>query len=123
MRQMISRNEGPYIDRTIFTLPVPHAWAHNPTMTILGDAAHLMPPLGVDVNLAMLDASDLALALASATTIDDAVRTYETTMLPCSIEVAGTLEGGAEHLLGGDLPDLGDEVSLKGELSGAGDVR
>ncbi|MFI0771228.1 FAD-dependent oxidoreductase [Streptomyces sp. NPDC021218] len=105
MRQMISTNDGPYVDRPLFALPVPHTWEHNPTVTLLGDAAHLMPPLGVGVNLAMLDASELALALANAATVDDAIRGYEKTMLPRSIEMAKALEGGAEHLLSADLPD------------------
>jgi 2-polyprenyl-6-methoxyphenol hydroxylase-like FAD-dependent oxidoreductase len=68
-----------------------------------------MPPLGVGVNLAMLDASELALALATAATVDDAVRVYEKTMLPRSIETAKALEGGAEHLLSDDMPDFGDD--------------
>jgi 2-polyprenyl-6-methoxyphenol hydroxylase-like FAD-dependent oxidoreductase len=99
MRQIITDNDGPYIDRPILALPVPHTWEHNPTVTLLGDAAHLMPPLGVGVNLAMLDAGELALALASAATVDDAIRTYEKTMIPRSTDTARTLEGGAEHLL------------------------
>lgn len=44
MRQMITENDGLYIHRPIFVLPVSHTWDHNPTVTLLGDAAHLMPP-------------------------------------------------------------------------------
>lgn len=103
MLRMITDNDGPYVDRPLFALPVPHTWEHTPGVTLLGDAAHLMPPLGVGVNLAMLDACELALALAGASTVDDAVRGYEKTMLPRSAELARQLEGGAEHLLG--VPD------------------
>jgi 2-polyprenyl-6-methoxyphenol hydroxylase-like FAD-dependent oxidoreductase len=99
LRQVITDNDGPYVDRPIFALPVPHTWAHDPAVTLLGDAAHLMPPLGVGVNLAMLDASELAVAVAEAATVGDAVRTYEKTMLPRSIETAELLEGGAGELL------------------------
>ncbi|MGW3009266.1 FAD-dependent oxidoreductase [Streptomyces sp. NPDC001219] len=101
--RMISDNDGPYVDRPLFALPVPHTWEHSPGVTLLGDAAHLMPPLGVGVNLAMLDACELALALAHSTTVADAVRTYEKSMLPRSAETARLLEGGAEHLLA--VPD------------------
>ncbi|MFB7598840.1 FAD-dependent oxidoreductase [Streptomyces sp. NPDC056160] len=111
LRRMISDNEGPYVHRPILALPVPHTWEHQPTVTLLGDAAHLMPPLGVGVNLAMLDACELALALANAATVDEAVRGYEETMLPRSVETARALEGGAEHLLSADAPDFDGPVA------------
>ncbi|MFJ2829525.1 FAD-dependent oxidoreductase [Streptomyces sp. NPDC087263] len=97
--RMITDNDGPYVDRPLFALPVPHTWEHSPCVTLLGDAAHLMPPLGVGVNLAMLDAVELALALVHSATIDEAVHTYEKSMLQRSAEIAQKLEGGAEQLL------------------------
>ncbi|MFD9859184.1 FAD-dependent oxidoreductase [Streptomyces alboflavus] len=115
MRRMITDNDGPYVDRPILALPVPHTWDHDPTVTLLGDAAHLMPPLGVGVNLAMLDAHDLALALTGAGTIDDGVRAYEKSMLPRSAEMARLLDGGAEDLLRTD-------VSGSADVSGSPDV-
>ncbi|MBP5888566.1 FAD-dependent monooxygenase [Streptomyces scabiei] len=102
MRQMITENDGLYIHRPIFVLPVSHTWDHNPTVTLLGDAAHLMPPLDTGVNLAMLDAVELALALANAATADDAIRVYEKTMFPRSNEMAKAIEHGTEQLLSAD---------------------
>lgn len=107
--RLLTENDGPYVDRPLLALPVPHTWEHTPGVTLLGDAAHLMPPLGVGVNLAMLDASELALALVNSATVDDAVRAYEKTMLPRSAEIAGMLDGGAESMLA--VPDPDDERS------------
>jgi 2-polyprenyl-6-methoxyphenol hydroxylase-like FAD-dependent oxidoreductase len=109
LRYMIAGNDGPYIDRPIFALPVPHTRRPRSTATLLGDAAHLMPPLGVGVNLAMLDASELAVALATAGTVEDAVRGYEQSMLPRSADIARTLDGGAGHLLTLEFPDFSDD--------------
>ena len=106
LRRLISDNDGRYVDRPINALPVPHTWEHNPTVTLLGDAAHLMPPLGVGVNLAMLDACELALALADHQTVDDAIHAYEKTMLPRSHEMQRLLDHGAEQLLSTELPDF-----------------
>jgi len=57
----------------------------------------------------MLDAGELALALANAPTIDNAIHAYEQTMLPRSTDTAKVLEHGAEHLLSTDVPDLGGD--------------
>ncbi|MGI4895930.1 MAG: FAD-dependent oxidoreductase [Janthinobacterium lividum] len=99
LRRLITDNDGAYVHRPLFVLPAPHEWEHSPSLTLLGDAAHLMPPLGVGVNLAMLDACELALALAGADSTDAAVRTYESTMLPRSTELAVSLTEFADFLL------------------------
>jgi len=106
MRRLLADNDGPYVDRPIHALPVPHTWQQDPSVTLLGDAAHLMPPLGVGVNLALLDACELALALVRHDTAGEAVRAYEATMLPRSTETARALDGAAEHLLSTDVPDF-----------------
>jgi 2-polyprenyl-6-methoxyphenol hydroxylase-like FAD-dependent oxidoreductase len=52
-----------FVERPIYSLPADFAWPERHGVTLIGDAAHLMPPLGVGVNLAMLDAAEIALAL------------------------------------------------------------
>ncbi|MEQ8146749.1 NAD(P)/FAD-dependent oxidoreductase [Streptomyces sp. OP7] len=106
MRELIADNDGPYLDRPLFALPADHTWEHSPSATLLGDAAHLMPPLGVGVNLAMLDACELGLALARHDTVGQAVRAYENTMRPRSTETARLLDGAAHDLVSAEVPDF-----------------
>ncbi|MEU8633762.1 NAD(P)/FAD-dependent oxidoreductase [Amycolatopsis sp. NPDC048633] len=98
--------DGGFTHRPLHVLPVPHAWTHTPGLTLLGDAAHLMPPLGVGANLALLDGTELATALATAPSVDEAVRTYETGMLPRSSETAKACATGLHDLLSDDLRSM-----------------
>ncbi|MFK8909665.1 FAD-dependent oxidoreductase [Streptomyces sp. YS-3] len=104
---LITDTDTGYINRPLYALPVPHTWNHTPGVTLLGDAAHLMSPFsGMGANLAMLDAADLAMALATSSTIDQAIRAYEAVMLPRSAQAA---EGAAEGLDSAFAPDSAEQ--------------
>ena len=72
-----------FVVRALHMLPVGHRWDFRAGVTLVGDAAHLMSPYGGQgVNLAMLDAADLARAISECDTLEQAVQTYEATMFP-----------------------------------------
>ncbi|MGQ4419640.1 FAD-dependent oxidoreductase [Streptomyces sp. SAS_269] len=99
LRYLLRNSDSGFINRSLFVLPAPHTWEHVPGVTLLGDAAHLMPPVGLGANLAMLDGSDLAHALVTESSVDDAVRAYESIMLPRSIEAATGSAQALDHLV------------------------
>ncbi|MFE2140322.1 FAD-dependent oxidoreductase [Streptomyces sp. NPDC059456] len=99
LRYLLRNSDSGFVNRSLFVLPAPHTWEHVPGVTLLGDAAHLMPPVGLGANLAMLDGSDLAHALVTESSVDDAVRAYESIMLPRSIEAATGSAQGLDHLV------------------------
>lgn len=84
---------GELIHRPLYALPVPHTWETTPGVTLLGDAAHLMPPLGVGANLAMQDAAELAVAITEHG-VRDGVQAYESVMLPRAIDAQERTNAG-----------------------------
>jgi 2-polyprenyl-6-methoxyphenol hydroxylase-like FAD-dependent oxidoreductase len=86
---LIDAGDDAVTPRTIASLPVGTRWDPRPDVTLLGDAAHLMPPVGDGANQAMLDGAELALALVAHP--DDpatALRTYEQAMFGRILPIA-----------------------------------
>jgi 2-polyprenyl-6-methoxyphenol hydroxylase-like FAD-dependent oxidoreductase len=81
-------NDSGFVDRPLYVLPAGHTWDHTPGVTLLGDAAHLMPPFGIGANLALIDGTDLATAIATHPDLDQATTAYEKIMLPRSTAAA-----------------------------------
>ncbi|POX47407.1 FAD-dependent oxidoreductase [Streptomyces sp. Ru71] len=78
---LIAACDDTVVPRSITTLPVGLTWPSRPDVTLLGDAAHLMPPVGQGANMALLDGAVLGRALAAHR--DDfavAVKEYEREM-------------------------------------------
>ncbi|MYR41881.1 FAD-dependent monooxygenase [Streptomyces sp. SID5910] len=62
---LIAACDDTVVPRSISTLPAGLTWPSTPGVTLLGDAAHLMPPVGEGANMALLDGAGLGLALAA----------------------------------------------------------
>lgn len=83
---------APFIPRPIYCMPLDQTWQSLPNVTMLGDAAHVMPPFaGEGVNMAMLDALELSECLTNG----DTIAGYETNMRKrAAIMAKESLENG-----------------------------
>ena len=73
----------PFIPRPIYYMPLDQTWKSLPNITMIGDAAHVMPPFaGEGANMAMLDALELSEFLTSekCKTVQEAISFYEINM-------------------------------------------
>lgn len=104
-----------FVPRPLYVLPVSHTWAHVPGLTLLGDAAHLMPPLGAGANLAMLEGAELAEAVAAGPEdLDEAVRAFEVRMWARAGRWATITADGLERLVS---PDPAQALALFDEVN------
>ncbi len=105
LRALITDSDTALAPRMIYTLPQGHRWKRAPGVTLLGDAAHLMPPSGEGANLAMLEGAELADAIVRHPgDIEAALSAYEEPMFS-----RAALEAKEAHLmldlcLGDDAP-------------------
>jgi len=80
-----------FLPRPKYCMPLDHTWKTLPNLTMLGDAAHLMPPYaGEGVNMAMQDVLELSRCLTGENFADvhAAIAAYEKQMLTRSSATA-----------------------------------
>jgi 2-polyprenyl-6-methoxyphenol hydroxylase-like FAD-dependent oxidoreductase len=102
---LITDGDAPLTPRPLYTLPDGHRWDRTPGVTLLGDAAHLLPPSGDGANLAMLDGAELGKAIAAhPDDVEAALTSYEHAMFPRSQAAAVDAHQIQEILLGEGAP-------------------
>ncbi|MFC4242834.1 FAD-dependent monooxygenase [Gryllotalpicola reticulitermitis] len=105
LRALINDAARPPVARLIHALPDDHRWEPTRGVTLIGDAAHLMPPSGEGANLAMLDGAELARALAANPgDVDAALAGFEATMFARSSAEAADARLIQELCLGERAP-------------------
>jgi 2-polyprenyl-6-methoxyphenol hydroxylase-like FAD-dependent oxidoreductase len=96
--ELFENTGAAFIPRPIYCMPLNQTWEALPNLTMIGDAAHVMPPFaGEGANMAMLDALELSEQLTNGhhDTLQEAISTYEVNMRNrASIAAQESLENG-----------------------------
>ncbi|ADG80044.1 Flavin-dependent monooxygenase OS=Tsukamurella paurometabola (strain ATCC 8368 / DSM / CCUG 35730 / CIP 100753 / JCM 10117 / KCTC 9821 / NBRC 16120 / NCIMB 702349 / NCTC 13040) OX=521096 GN=Tpau_3463 PE=3 SV=1 [Tsukamurella paurometabola] len=102
---MIAETDTDPVVRPLHVLPVGHRWDRVPGVTLIGDAAHLMPPAGEGANLAMYDGARLAQEIvAHPGDPESALAAYEAEMFVRSADAAAEANRMLDLLLGDGAP-------------------
>ncbi|MGE7434236.1 FAD-dependent oxidoreductase [Kitasatospora sp. NPDC001175] len=106
LRALVADADGPLVPRPIFALPVSHRWERVPGVTLLGDAAHVMPPFaGEGANNAMQDAAELARAILDHPgDTEAALSRYEQAMFPRAEAAAADSSANLAVCFAADAP-------------------
>ncbi|MFD4637633.1 FAD-dependent oxidoreductase [Lentzea sp. NPDC058436] len=100
---LITESDTEPVFRPHYALPTGHRWERVPGVTLVGDAAHLMPPNGEGANLAMLDGAELGIALATKD-VETALAEYEEAMFVRAVHTAEDSEQMVQSLFGDEPP-------------------
>lgn len=96
--ELFENPETPFIPRPIYCMPLNQTWEALPNLTMIGDAAHAMPPFaGEGANMATLDALELSECLTDDKykTLQEAISFYEQNMRKRAAKAAKeSLENG-----------------------------
>ena len=100
----------PVIPRSIYCMPLDQTWDALPNLTMIGDAAHVMPPFaGEGANMAMFDAVELSECLTSDkyNTLQEAISSYEVAMRKrAALAAKQSLENGERMHSAGALEKM-----------------
>ncbi|MEO8759838.1 MAG: NAD(P)/FAD-dependent oxidoreductase [Bacteroidia bacterium] len=96
--ELFENAETPFIPRPIYCMPLNQTWKAFSNLTMIGDAAHAMPPFaGEGANMAMLDALELSGFLTDNKykTLQETISFYEINMRQRAAKAAKeSLENG-----------------------------
>jgi 2-polyprenyl-6-methoxyphenol hydroxylase-like FAD-dependent oxidoreductase len=102
---LITDGDTAPVPRVIHALPGGRRWQRTAGVTLVGDAANLMPPGGSGANLAMFDGAELGRAIAAhPDDAEAALAAYEEGMFPRSESAAEDAQLTLELLLGATAP-------------------